>query len=80
MTSLWPLGVVNRNIHFLKAFTEKREMVFQVYEQTGGEYYGNESSATEEEGESADNAEAEESSESGADTDAVFSNSFCLAT
>ena len=40
-TSLWPLKVVKRYVHFINITTDKISELFQAYENNGGEYYGN---------------------------------------
>ena len=77
MTRLWPLGVVRRHIHFLKALKEHRDRMFKAYEDTGGDYYGAETSEEESVGAS-ENEGADDPTDSEDDADAVFDKSFCL--
>lgn len=48
-TSLWPVKVVKRFVHFTNTVVDKHSCMLENYEKAGGEYYGNEESESPEE-------------------------------
>ena len=70
MTRLWPVGEVKRRIHFFNHFVSRAELIFDNYENEGGEYH------VDEEDESSDADVVEEEGGSGTETDPddVFSS------
>ena len=64
VTSLWPVRVVKRYVHFIKVVFDNIDRVFTNYEEEGGAYYSDEDGA----GSAHDDDEEEDSS----DCDNVF--------
>ena len=60
-TSLWPVKVVKRFVHFIDTFFEKHQVVFVNYEKAGGKYHDNE--------EDTETSEEDEDTEGDATTD-----------
>lgn len=49
VTSLWPVKVVKRFVHFINTVVDKHSCMFKNYENAGGEYYKNEETDSDEE-------------------------------
>lgn len=72
MTSLWPESHVRRALHFATTCKRCIDDVFDCYEESGGEYYGDEFDDTEEEGEEDEEDERDEDSLILSQVDNVF--------
>ena len=70
MTRLWPVGEVKRRIHFFNHFVSRAELIFDNYENEGGEYHVEE----EEEDEPSDAGAEEAGSSTETDPDDVFTS------
>ena len=68
MTRLWPVGEVKRRIHFFNHFVSRAELIFDNYENEGGEYH------VDEEDEPSDAGAEEAGSSTETDPDDVFTS------